>query len=190
MIKRYQQFIKENTYQVDKNDPPEIASDKNSLNQTQSNIEEFLAKKTIVDNIYATYKDQNDLVKKLIAQKLILNTNDSKKIQFTNALLGLYAQSAEKKRSIKNLEDELKNQKETISNKQLMITQNPETRESAQKDIDYSTGRINDITKQISDLNTQIANLQKSTQKQLDTIKSGIKDSTDRINSPANITKP
>ena len=104
MIKNYKSFVNE-LYNVYQNDPTELASQKLHANDMEKHIKEFLTKKTNLDNIYVTYKDEKDLISKLSAQKFIeQNTSDKKKIKFLNPLIGLYAQAAEKKRELRNIE--------------------------------------------------------------------------------------
>jgi hypothetical protein len=64
MIKKYNDFVKEK-YNVTQNDSTEVASDKSYFNKSESDIKEFLTKKTTIDNIYKTYTDEKDLIKKL-----------------------------------------------------------------------------------------------------------------------------
>lgn len=181
MIKKYQDFINE-VFDVSQNDPTEVASDKNSLNNLEENIKEFLTKKTIVDSIYATYKDEKDLVSKLFAQKFIpLNTSDKKKITFTNPLIGMYAQIADKRRELKGIEDELESQKSTLSQRQTTIAQNPDTSDSLKDDIAYTQTKITDINTRIANLKDEISNLEKSSQLKLKQMKLDLTNSKNRL---------
>lgn len=181
MIKNFNQFIKE-AYTIDNNDAPEVASDKNSFNKSENDVKEFLSKKTTIDNIYATYIDDKDLVTKLFAQKFIpQNTGDKTKIQFTNPLIGLYAQGSEKKRELNSLEANLKTQTDTLSQRKTDILQNPDNAESLNSDIDYTQSKISDINKNITTLKAEITNLEKSTNDKLNQMKTDILNNKKRI---------
>lgn len=174
MIKKYNDFIKEK-YNVYQNDPTELASDKTYFNKSESDIKEFLTKKTTIDNIYKTYTDEKDLIKKLSAQKFIpVNTLDKKKIQFSNPLIGLYALSAEKTRELSSLEKELATQTDTLSQRQSAISSNPDATTSLQNDISYTQGKISDINTQISKLKNEIVTLERNTRDKLKQMKDGL----------------
>ena len=171
MIKKYKIFIKEK-YTIDQNDQTDMASSKIYFNKSESDIKEFLSKKITIDNIYATYTDEKDLISKLFSQKLIpTNTSNKKQIQFTNPLIGMYSQSAEKKRELKSIEDKLKSQKDSLVEKQSMISQNPDTREALNADIQYIQSKISDLSKQVSKMNSDIVTLERNTEQKLKQMK-------------------
>lgn len=174
MIKKYNDFVKEK-YNVYQNDPTELASDKSYFNKSESDIKEFLTKKTIIDNIYKTYTDEKDLIKKLSAQKFIpINTSDKKKIQFINPLIGLYASSAEKSRELRSLESELGTQTDTLSQRKSAIGTNPDAIISLQNDVAYTQGKISDINSRIAKLKNEIVTLERNTRDKLKQMKDSI----------------
>jgi septation ring formation regulator EzrA len=174
MIKKYNDFVKEK-YNVTQNDSTEVASDKSYFNKSESDIKEFLTKKTTIDNIYKTYTDEKDLIKKLAAQKFIpVNTSDKKKIKFTNPLIGLYALSAEKSRELRSLESELGTQTDTLSQRQSAIGTNPDATDSLQNDVAYTQGKISDINSRIAKLKNEIVTLERNTRDKLKQMKDGL----------------
>ncbi len=170
-------------FNIYQNDPAELASDKTYANKMGDDIKEFLTKKVTIDNIYKTYKDERDLISKLSAQGFIpQNTSDKKKIQFTNPLIGMYAQASEKKRDLIDLQNQLKQQEETLQNRKSSISENPDSKDSLQPDIDHTNQQILDIKNKISKLNTEIVSLERSTEKKLKEMKNSLNDSNKRIN--------
>lgn len=173
MIKNYNEFLE--GYNIYQTDEPELANAKNVSNKVEKDVKEFLAKKTTLDNIYATYKDQKDLISKLFAQKFIANnTSDMKKIKFNNELIGMYAMTADRKRQLKSLENDLQSQTDTLSNKQSVLNQNPDNRESMQDDITYSQDKISDINTKIAKLKTEIQTMERNSKKKLKEMKDNI----------------
>lgn len=182
MIKNYTVFVNE-IYNVYQKDTPEMSSDKSHVNQVELFIKEFNAKKKTIDNIYVTYKDEKDLINKLYAQKFIpSNTNDRKKIKFINPLIGLYAESAKKKRELKSLEDDLKAQQDTLNDRNSQISGNPDLRNTLQDDINYSNERINSIKQDINRVKTEILALEKNTAFKLKEMKDDLVKDKNRIN--------
>jgi chromosome segregation ATPase len=173
MIKNYNEFLE--AYNVYQTDEPELANAKSVSNKVEKDVKEFLAKKTTLDNIYATYKDQKDLISKLFTQKFIAdNTSDMKKIKFNNSLIGMYSMTADKKRKLKSLENDLQSQTDTLSNKKGVLGQNPDNKESMQGDIDYTQNKISDINTQINRLKTDIQTMETNTTKKLKEMKDNI----------------
>jgi hypothetical protein len=119
--------------------------------------------------------EQNDLIKKLAAQKFIpVNTSDKKKIKFTNPLIGLYALSAEKSRELRSLESELGTQTDTLSQRQSAIGTNPDATDSLQNDVAYTQGKISDINSRIAKLKNEIVTLERNTRDKLKQMKDGL----------------
>lgn len=170
-------------YNIYQNDPSELASDKTYTNKMEADIKEFLTKKVTVDNIYKTYKDEKDLIAKLSAQGFIpQNTSDKKKVVFTNPLIGMYAQASEKKRNLIDLQNQLKQQEDTLQSRKSSISENPDFKDSLQTDIDHTNQQILDIKNKISKLNTEIVTLERNTEKKLREMKNSLNDSNKRIN--------
>ena len=181
MIKKYKDFIREKIA-INQNDSTEMASDKSTFNQIESYIKEFLSKKTTLDNIYVTYKDEKDLISKLYAQKFIpTNTSDKKKIQFINPLFGLYAQAAEKKSELKSIESDLDKNQKSLSDSKSLLSQTPENSESISNDIQYTQSKISEITNSISKLKTEIVTLERNTESKLKSMKSDLLNNKKRV---------
>jgi hypothetical protein len=160
MIKKYSEFIVE-TYFPDKTDSPEMASDMNRFNDISSQIKEFATKKVTISNIYMTYTDEKDLINKLSAQKFIDKTENRKKIKFHNPILGMWAQSCEKRRELKDIDDQIKKWEEDIKNEQFNLKSNPSSKDTVDANIKLTQDKIREKTQDISKKQMEIANLEK-----------------------------
>jgi len=179
-LKKFNPFVEK--YSIGQNDPADFASDKNTFNQTENFVKEFLVKKVTLENIYVTYRDEKDLITKLFAQKFIpVNTSDKKKVQFSNPLFGLYAQALEKKRQLKSLEDDLLSQQGTLADRQTTINQNPDTKDSLSNDVQYTQSKISDINNSISRLKNEVVTLERNTQQKLKQMKIDILNNKKKI---------
>jgi hypothetical protein len=180
MIKKYNQFILE-TFNAEQNDPPEIASDMNTFNDTEDVIKEFNNKKVTVNNIYMTYKDEKDLINKLSSQKFIDNTNNKKSIKFQNPLLGLWAQSCEKRREIKDINDQVSKWNDDIKDEQDNIKNNPSMKDSSSSNIQLTQDKIKEKNQQITKLQMDVVNLEKLAKDKLKKMTDDINSSKKRI---------
>lgn len=175
----YKLFIE--TYTVPQNAPPEIASDMSSFNDLEGNIKEFNAKKSILDNIYMTYTDEKDLINKLSSQKFIDNTTDKTKIKFHNPLLGLWAQSSEKNKELKDLQDKINDDNKSILDKTASLSKNPTLKDAINKEIESLKNSIVEKNKLLSQIKTGVGNLQKSTQDKIKQMSGEYSQSKNRI---------
>jgi len=184
LIKKYK-FFKEK-YQIPNTDAPELSSDKSTFNDLEFNILQYNQKKNVVQNIYMTYTDQQDLINKLFNQKFInkkttsTTTTDPKK--FLNPLLGLWAQVCEKMRAIKDIQDKISSEQDTIDQKQDLASQNPGVADSTNQDIKSSNDKISDYKSQLSQLNTDITDLENQIRIKLQKMKVELSITRDRIN--------
>jgi hypothetical protein len=169
MIKTYLEFINE-VY-----DSTATARAEEELTKLKKDINEYQVKKTIVHNIFMTYKDDADLVAKLKAQKLVANfevdpknqakvrettLKQAKRMKFLNPLLDQVSRIAEKRREINKLEKDISKQEETISDRKASISSDPQLGVSFQEDIDKSNEKIGRIKDDIDRLNTEIKELE------------------------------
>lgn len=180
MIKYFQEFILE-LYNADKTDPPQIASDMNRYNELENQIKDFDRLKVTVNNIYMTYKDEKDLIDKLAAQKIIDKTDNKKKLKFHNPVLGIWAQSCDKRRDLKNLQDQIKDWKTDISDEQSNIKANPSSKDSLSASIKLTEDKIRQKTQDISKLQMEIVNLEKIAKDKLKVFKDDLMASKKRI---------
>lgn len=113
-IKKFETFV------IEDMDPVETKSAKQFYNKLEKDIKEFSNKKTVLHNIYMTYKDDKDLYRLLNVQKMIdprsvTNTQTTQQKEttptFLNELFGLYAQICGKDRDVKDTNDQIKNAK-------------------------------------------------------------------------------
>jgi hypothetical protein len=160
MIKKYSEFIVEN-YFPDNTDSPEIASDMNGFNDISDQIKEFDTKKVTINNIYMTYTDEKDLINKLSSQKFIDNTSDKKSIKFHNSILGMWAQSCEKRRDLKEIDDQIKKWQEDIKNEESNLKSNPSSKDTVDANIKLTQDKIKEKTQEVSKKQMEIANLEK-----------------------------
>lgn len=169
MIKTYLEFINE-VY-----DSTATARAEEELTKLKKDINEYQVKKTIVHNIFMTYKDDADLVAKLKAQKLVANfevdpknqakvrettLKQAKRMKFLNPLLDQVSRIAEKRREINKLEKDISKQEETISDRKASISSDPQLGVSFQEDIDKSNEKIGRIKDDIDRLNNEIKQLE------------------------------
>lgn len=180
MVKYFQEFILE-LYNADKTDPPQIASDMNRYNELENQIKDFDRLKVTVNNIYMTYKDEKDLIDKLAAQKIIDKTDNKKKLKFHNPVLGIWAQSCDKRRDLKNLQDQIKDWKTDISDEQSNIKANPSSKDSLSASIKLTEDKIRQKTQDISKLQMEIVNLEKIAKDKLKVFKDDLMASKKRI---------
>lgn len=180
MIKQFDQFINE-LYNAQSTDPPQIASDMNRYNDLENQIKDFDRLKVTVNNIYMTYKDEKDLINKLSAQKLIDKTDNKKKMKFHNPVLAIWAQSCEKRRDLKELQDQIKNWKTNISDDQSNIKANPSSKDSLSANIKLVEDKIRQKNQDISKLQIEIANLEKIAKDKLKSMKDDLVFSKKRI---------
>jgi hypothetical protein len=177
-IKKFEKYVIPNT------DSPEVSSDKDYFNNLEDNIKEYNTKKTTLQNIYMTYTNQDDLVKKLFSQKFINSnttpTKDSPR-KFMNPLLDLWSQVCQKMRDTKNIQDQITSEKGTINQKNDLISQNPNVADSANQSISNSNSNITDLNQQLSKINTSITILKKQTEDELAKMKKELTISKSRI---------
>lgn len=170
-IKKYKNFVKE-AYLATQGDAPEIASQMNTFNSMENIIKDFEIHKADVNNIYMTYKDEADLINKLSARKLIeKKTTNKKEIKFTNELLAIWAQSCEKRRDLKNIEESIEKLNQDNRDRQENIKNNPSLKDSEQESIKSNTDTISSKKQEISQLQKEISNLEKEAKDKLNKIK-------------------
>jgi len=180
MIKKYSEFILEN-YFPDNTDSPEIASDMNGFNDISDQIKEFDTKKVTINNIYMTYTDEKDLINKLSSQKFIDNTSDKKSIKFHNSILGMWAQSCEKRRDLKEIDDQIKKWEEDIKNEEDNIKNNPSSEESVRANINLIEDKIKQKTQDVSKKQLEIGDLEKLAKDKLKSLKDELSLSKKRL---------
>lgn len=180
MIKKFNEYVLEN-YIAEPTDAPEIASDKNQFNNIQKQVDEYNKNKTVVNNIYLSYLNEVDLINKLSGQKLIDRTSDKKSIKFYNPIIGLWAQSCQKKREIKDINTEIEKLKQNIKDEETNIKNNPSSKDSIQSTIDLINDKIKlkgtDINKKLS----EITNLENTTKEKIKSYINDIATSKKRI---------
>ena len=181
MIKKFDQFIKE-AYEELSTDSSSIIRSKKEVNNHKRWIDEYRQKANMLRTIYQTFEDDDDLLKKLKANKIIdefeldksnprkvreTNIKDPNKIKFENPLLGELANIEEKNRMIKDLTADKLAQEKTISDRKIEITGNERLRPSYVKDIEQMGEKLKLISKDIKELEKEIKDLKSNAQKKL-----------------------
>lgn len=179
LIKKYKQFLE--TYIPDQTDAPEITSDMNRFNGSESQIKEFGTKKVTINNIYMTYKDEKDLIDKLVAQKFIDRTGNKKTIQFNNPLLGLWAQSCDKRRELKDMEDQISKWDQSIKDEQDNLKNNPSSADVVNANIKLTEDKISQKKQEVAKKQTEILNLEKLANDKLKQLSSELTNSKKRL---------
>lgn len=178
------------SYDIENGESPEMASDKNLYNNNEKFITEFSSKKSVISNIYSTYKDDKELISKLKNQKLISDkSSDPKSIVFINPLLGIWAQSCSKLREVKNIQSRLEQSTLQLNDANSSLSQNPENRESIQDNIKKINASILELRKNLETLNKESQNLQKEASQKLQYMKKDIDNSKKRIDQFQSISK-
>lgn len=181
MIKKFDQFIKE-AYEELSTDSSSIIRSKKEVNNYKRWIDEYRQKANMLRTIYQTFEDDDDLLKKLKANKIIdefeldksnprkvreTDIKDPNKIKFENPLLGELANIEEKNRMIKDLTADKLAQDKTISDRKREITGNERLRPSYVKDIEQMEEKLKLISKDIKELEKEIKDLKTNAQKKL-----------------------
>ena len=178
----YKNFIYEASYTPEQSDPPEIISDMNTSNNTENTVKEYNQKKSVIENIYNNYTDEKDLINKLISQKFISKGDNVTNIIFNNVLLGMWAQSCEKQRELKDMNDQITKWGEDIKSQKLSLSKNPSSKESIESDISLTQSKIDQKNKELNQKKIDITNLQKNVAAKLKTLQDELNTSDKNIN--------
>lgn len=179
LIKKYKQFLE--TYIPEQTDAPEIASDMNTFNASEDQVKEFDTKKITISNIYLTYKDEKDLIDKLVSQKFIDRAGDKKTIKFNNPLLGLWAQSCDKRRELKDMEDQISKWDQSIKDEQDNLKNNPSSADVVNANIKLTEDKISQKKQEVAKKQTEILNLEKLANDKLKQLRSELTNSKKRL---------
>ena len=180
MILNFIEFINEKI-SVFTTDRPNIASDINNINKLEEFIKEFNNKKTDLQNIYMTAKDEKDLINKLVARQFIDSTTDKSQMKFKNPLLAKYSTTCDYKKQIFDLENEQKEIEKSVENKQSQIGPNPTLKDSLTKDIQSRRTDISRIKTRISELKSESERIERLTIKELEQLQKQIIDNTREV---------
>lgn len=174
-ILNYKKFLE--SYTIDEKDPPELNTQKIDSNNLQLWISEYNSKKGVIDSIYSTYIDNNDLITKLKSGKFIEDNGS-----FINPLLGLRSQIAKKNREILVVQKNIKITENDIKSKQDLIRSDPTLKESISGDIANLNKKSTDYKSKISSLSKDIIDLEKSINEKLLEFKKSLVDLENNLN--------
>ena len=180
MIKKFKDFISEKI-SVSDVDKPSVASTANQLNDIESQIKEFRAKKVDLENIYKLSTDEKDLVSKLSAGMFINSVSSKSNMEFNNPLLGKYSRVCDLKKQITDLEKEKSETDESIKGKESEIGSNPTKKDSLMDDIKGKKTDIDKIKKRLKELNDEADRLERLTMEELKEMEEEIKSGTREI---------
>ena len=178
------------TFDVKKENPGlEIGSDMNNFNDSEKWLKDFNTRKNAFVTIYNTYKEDanpsdnipQDLYNKLLSSKFIKENSDKSKIVFLNPLFNLYSELCKKTREVKNVTSTLEQKKKDLIEKQNSIKNNDGDRETANKDIETSTNDVKELNDSLVKINTEINNLRKSSNDEINKYTKSLTDSKKRI---------
>jgi hypothetical protein len=130
--------------------------------------------KTTVQNIYDSYKSEDELTNTLFGKKLI-NSKNLKQMKFNNPLLGIWAKSCECKRRLKDILSKNDKLKTDILDDQQNMKNNPSMSDSIKDMIKQKQDNISNNQSDIDKLKLDISNYEKQSRDEL-------KKMTDRMN--------
>lgn len=181
MIKNFNQFIKE-AFEELPTDSSSIIRSKKEVNNYKRWIDEYRQKANTLRTIYQTFEDDDDLLKKLKANKMIdefeldksnprkvreTNIKDPNKIKFENPLLGELANIEEKNRMIKDLTADKLAQEKTLSERQRESDRNKRLKSSFDDDVEGLKEKLKLIAKDIQELEKEVQTMRSQAQKKL-----------------------
>jgi len=181
-IKGYKLYLEADAIQPNSADTTQVAADKNNMNATIQNVSEFNSRKANLTNIYMTYKDEKDLVNKLIAQKFINKGTKITDVVFINPLLGMWAQCAQKRRELQDLQNKINQENKTLTDTTNSLNNNPSSKETINQNIDNDKKQIGDDRKTLNDLNKTVQSMEKDVMDRLNQIKTSTQKEQQNIN--------
>ena len=181
-IKGYKLYLEADAIQPNSADTTQVAADKNNMNATIQNVSEFNSRKANLTNIYMTYKDEKDLVNKLIAQKFINKGTKITDVVFINPLLGMWAQCAQKRRELQDLQNKINQENKTLTDTTNSLNNNPSSKETINQNIDNDKKQIGDDRKTWNDLNKTVQSMEKDVMDRLNQIKTSTQKEQQNIN--------
>jgi len=181
-IKGYKLYLEADAIQPNSADTTQVAADKNNMNATIQNVSEFNSRKANLTNIYMTYKDEKDLVNKLIAQKFINKGTKITDVVFINPLLGMWAQCAQKRRELQDLQNTINQENKTLTDTTNSLNNNPSSKETINQNIDNDKKQIGDDRKTLNDLNKTVQSMEKDVMDRLNQIKTSTQKEQQNIN--------
>lgn len=165
MIKKYIKFINE-IFRPTETDSPDSISKMNRLNDLEKFISEYNQKKSIIENIYRSYKDDNDLISKLKSNKLISSDN-IKELKFENPFIEMWARICEKKRQIGELESKIKDTEEQIKLDENTSKDNTMLSDTLSQSIQSKKDSIKGYQEKIKEIGLEIQDIEKKSKDKL-----------------------
>lgn len=181
-IKGYKLYLEADAIQPNSADTTQVAADKNNMNATIQNVSEFNSRKANLTNIYMTYKDEKDLVNKLIAQKFINKGTKITDVVFINPLLGMWAQCAQKRRELQDLQNKINQENKTLTDTTNSLNNNPSSKETINQNNENDKKQIGDDRKTWNDLNKTVQSMEKDVMDRLNQIKTSTQKEQQNIN--------
>lgn len=175
-VKNYKSFLE--TYDIDDHDPVDISMKKVDFNKKEEWIKEYKSKSSVLDNIYLSYVDQEDLANKLKSNKLI---DDSKEISFINPLIGIRAQISQKNRKLQDIRKNIKILEDDIKSKEDLVNNDATLRNSLGEDITNIKQKISENNNEINIIHKEVTDLEKHIHTKLKEFEDSISDTNKNI---------
>lgn len=164
-LKKFEKFNVEKEKQ-----PIEVTADMNNFNDSEKWIKDFQTRKIAFETIYNTYIEDAqqsdstplDLYNKLVQGKFIKPTSAKSTIVFLNPLFTIYSEVCKKGRELKSNTQTLDQKKQDLLAKQKSITDNTGDRATAENDIKAINMDIQNRTKSLGNINSEINRLKKA----------------------------
>jgi len=179
MIKNFRQYNE--SFKPEDTESPDTISDINSFNDDEEIISDFNKNKSILSNIYTSYKNEKELFKKLIDQKFTNNTSDKKSTKFKNPLLGMWAKSCSMRRELTDITNQISKFEIDIKNEQENIKNNPSMKDSSMSNIELTQNKIREKREQINKIQSDITKSEKTTMDNLKKMKDQTSSSKKRL---------
>lgn len=180
-IKKYLQFISEEL-EANQLDKPEMASEINSMNSKQKQVQEFNRHKVDIQNIYKTYSNEGDLINKLFARGFIIKkTTNKKEMNFKNELLRIWAQSCEKRRELDDIKKNIEKLEKDNKDRDYNIRNNPGVSNSESQAIELNTKQLKSYKDQVIKLQNDVLRLEKEATTKLNTWKQDLVKSKNKV---------
>ena len=158
-IKKYRDFVNK-VFRPTQTDQPEQISQMNRFNDMEKFINEFNQKKSIVQDIYNKYKDDEDLIRQLRSRQLI-SSNNIKEMKFDNPLLEMWAKACEKRRQLTELQETTKDTQTQLKSEEDSASRNSIMKDTLTQSIENKKDAVITNQEKLKKLDLEIRDLEK-----------------------------
>ncbi len=177
-IKKYNLFLED--FEVNNTDAPDIKMSKDRMNTIMKQVKEYQQKKSIVDQLYVSTKDNIVIEEGLVK---LLGSSDIKQGVDRNPFLVDYVNVVKLKTDIDNMLIDNTQDKIKVDDFQrdVNLTTDPQMRQSLAAKIAEINKRMQDRTRKISDVKTELAKSEKTHKDRMILIDKDIKEFNKKI---------